>query len=228
MQSTVLQYHHMDLSQPMPESETPQIERNKRLRQGVMDAIIADREEDTIGNGNGVMQTPSRGRGVERGAETPGSGRRKSSVGRGKRVSMSFASSGVIAHPHNSVNEGSFYKHIDTDLPEPERVRQLLTWCSVRAANPNGSSSSSSKASTSTIAPSAPDPPLPPLSANASKVVKSIQDNLVKMLADKQIYLNEGEIGRTRGGNGVEALAENEQNVRNRKWEVAYTEHILG
>src|SRR6266511_2793202 len=57
------------------------------------------------------------------------------------------------AQPHNSVLESSFYKHIDTDLHDPERIRQLLIWCSLRAAAAPASSSSASK--------------LPPLSAEA-------------------------------------------------------------
>ena len=39
-----------------------------------------------------------------------------------------------LALPHNEVEIADFYKHIAEDgLPEPRRMRQLLTWCATRA-----------------------------------------------------------------------------------------------
>jgi len=38
-----------------------------------------------------------------------------------------------IALPHADVDTKDFYKHIDQTLPEPHRMRHLLTWCSARA-----------------------------------------------------------------------------------------------
>jgi len=37
------------------------------------------------------------------------------------------------ALPHADVDTKDFYKHIDQTLPEPHRMRHLLTWCSARA-----------------------------------------------------------------------------------------------
>jgi hypothetical protein len=37
------------------------------------------------------------------------------------------------ALPHEDVDTKDFYKHIDQTLPEPHRMRHLLTWCSARA-----------------------------------------------------------------------------------------------
>ena len=38
------------------------------------------------------------------------------------------------ALPHSEVEVADFYKHIESDgLPEPRRMRQLLTWCATRA-----------------------------------------------------------------------------------------------
>ncbi|PPQ83326.1 hypothetical protein CVT25_003965 [Psilocybe cyanescens] len=145
--------------------------------------------------------------------------RRKSSVGgRGKRTSSSYQATGVITQPHNSVSESSFHKHIDCDLPEPERLRQLLIWCSLRAASNPSSATTSSKP---------PPPPLPPLSAEGAQVLKSVQEGLVRMLAGKEINLSlyEPEAGSS-STKPPEDLRENEQNVRNRQWEVRYTQHI--
>lgn len=38
-----------------------------------------------------------------------------------------------IALPHDDVDSLEFYKHIESGLPEPRRMRQLLTWCGTRA-----------------------------------------------------------------------------------------------
>lgn len=37
------------------------------------------------------------------------------------------------ALPHADVDTRDFYKHIDQSLPEPHRMRHLLTWCGARA-----------------------------------------------------------------------------------------------
>lgn len=37
------------------------------------------------------------------------------------------------ALPHADVESRDFYKHIDQSLPEPHRMRHLLTWCGARA-----------------------------------------------------------------------------------------------
>ena len=44
------------------------------------------------------------------------------------------ADSGLLALPHDSVETADFYKHIESEgLPEPRRMKQLLTWCGTRA-----------------------------------------------------------------------------------------------
>lgn len=58
---------------------------------------------------------------------------RRSSLGlRGRRAS-SLIESGHTATPHAAVPTDEFYKHIESSLPEPRRMRQLLTWCGERA-----------------------------------------------------------------------------------------------
>ena len=71
----------VDMTTPLPEDDTPRIERNKQLRSGAMAAIVNGRGREPEGK-----TTPSRT-----------GHRRKSSVGgRGKRVSSSFEATGVI------------------------------------------------------------------------------------------------------------------------------------
>ncbi|KAB8346031.1 hypothetical protein FH972_023083 [Carpinus fangiana] len=62
------------------------------------------------------------------------SSRRRSSSGmRGRRASSLMDSGTSSAMPHGEVKTEEFYKHINQDLPEPTRMRQLLTWCGTRA-----------------------------------------------------------------------------------------------
>lgn len=63
-----------------------------------------------------------------------GTGNRRSSLGsRGRRAS-SLIDSGQTALPHREVKPSEFYKHIEAEgLPEPRRMKQLLTWCGERA-----------------------------------------------------------------------------------------------
>jgi len=68
----------IDISVPVPESETPQIERNRQLRQEAMDAY------------NNSLRTPQP-------TARNQTHRRKSSVGRGKRTSTSFETTGIIS-----------------------------------------------------------------------------------------------------------------------------------
>lgn len=67
-------------------------------------------------------------------------GNRRSSLGsRGRRAS-SLIESGQTAIPHREVSTNAFYKHIEADLLEPRRMKQLLMWCGERAlsAKPRG------------------------------------------------------------------------------------------
>ena len=64
-----------------------------------------------------------------------GKGERRSSLGmRGRRASSLIESGNSNALPHSEVDIPDFYKHIECEgLPEPRRMRQLLTWCATRA-----------------------------------------------------------------------------------------------
>ncbi|KAL8846789.1 MAG: hypothetical protein Q9221_008139 [Calogaya cf. arnoldii] len=73
-------------------------------------------------------------RGVENGS-------RRSSLGqRGRRASSLIDSGKSDALPHDEVDSIDFYKHIESSLTEPRRMRQLLTWCGTRALGDKPSS----------------------------------------------------------------------------------------
>ncbi|KAK6526247.1 hypothetical protein TWF694_004855 [Orbilia ellipsospora] len=56
-------------------------------------------------------------------------GHRRSSLGlRGRRASS--LSNGFIAAPHPDVQPRDFFKHLDAEMIETQRMQQLLAWCS--------------------------------------------------------------------------------------------------
>ncbi|KAF8650299.1 hypothetical protein AX16_005307 [Volvariella volvacea WC 439] len=196
----------VDVSLPLPEHDTPTIVRNKKLREGAMQAIS---------NGPQPQRSMS-----EEPSETSGSRRRRSSFSsRGKRISSSYQATGVISYPHNSIGEGNFYKHIDAELPETERIRQLFIWCLSRATSQHNAS----------ILSNSPPSTLPPLTDKALKVLKAGQENALRLLAEKEVDLSPyGPLinGQSRGSGQGENLKENQQNVTNRNWEVTYGAQI--
>ncbi|KAL8890611.1 MAG: hypothetical protein Q9215_002257 [Flavoplaca cf. flavocitrina] len=74
-------------------------------------------------------------RGVENGS-------RRSSLGQRGRRASSLIDSGKsdVALPHEEVDSTEFYKHIESSLTEPRRMKQLLTWCGTRALGEKPSS----------------------------------------------------------------------------------------
>ncbi|KAG2153986.1 Mis12-Mtw1 protein family-domain-containing protein [Suillus clintonianus] len=195
-----------DALHTLPDSETPQIERNKLLREGVP---LPPR-------------TPQQTR-------TPQHSRRTSMSARGKRISTSFENTGVIAQPHATVSDSSFYKHIDCDLPDPQRARQLLVWSAARAmtrisealTSSSPKSQSKSKASSSG---SGKDPP--PLDERRKQIMKTVQDDFIRMLAEKKIDTPVYGHGPDGLAGDERNLKPNEQNVKNKEREIKFREHI--
>ncbi|KAG2146089.1 Mis12-Mtw1 protein family-domain-containing protein [Suillus bovinus] len=196
------QRYPSDALHPLPDSETPQIERNKLLREGV----------------SLPPRTPQR---------TPQHSRRTSMSARGKRISTSFENTGVITQPHAAVSDSSFYKHIDCDLPDPQRARQLLVWSAARAMTRISEASSSSKSqpkSKASSSGSGKDPP--PLDEHRKQILKTVQDDFIRMLAEKKIDTPVYGHGLDEQAGGERNLKPNEQNVKNREREIKFREHI--
>jgi len=172
-------------------------------------------------------------------------------------ISLFICSS--LAKPHTSVPDALLYKHIDSDLPESLRARQLLIWCSERALSSCTFSTSSSQ--TTPRSQSRPqfhtdakngktskekegkgkDPLLAPLTDDQKALLRGVQKDIVRMLAEGKISTNiishshsqsgsmEDVLGGRGGVNGAGkgmakekvGMKENEQNVKNRAREVA-------
>ncbi|KAH8991190.1 Mis12-Mtw1 protein family-domain-containing protein [Lactarius akahatsu] len=133
------------------------------------------------------------------GSRTP---RRASMSSRGKRLSNSFDRTGVITQPHPSVNDTSLYKHIDSELPDPDRARQLILLCAARAPLP---------------APREGKDPPSQLSEKGVKLFQDMKDDLLLLLAERKIDLKgmRSDEPGSATNRGVEVRA-NEQNVNNR------------
>ena len=114
------------------------------------------------------------------------------------------------AQPHSSVGDSSFYKHIDPDLPESARAAQLLIWCASRAMDESIEAASSK---------SGKDPPLP---EKYVQVLKEVEEEVIKMLAEKKIDTNV----YSPAGTAPQVVKENEQNVKNRAREVKFKADI--
>lgn len=107
----------------LPFADTPIIRRNKEMRKGAE-------------TGSRRSSLSLRGR------------RASSLIDSGKsdgKNSLGFENTLIAdehaALPHDEVQTSEFYKHIETGLTEPRRMRQLLTWCGARALGEKPSSS---------------------------------------------------------------------------------------
>ncbi|THG97165.1 hypothetical protein EW026_g4780 [Hermanssonia centrifuga] len=126
-----------------------------------------------------------------------------------------------IAQPHTSVRDSSFYKHIDVELPEPQRAQQLLIWCAHRAMSELSEANTADSSFKRSGKSPGKDPPLP---AEDLQLVKGIGEDLIRMLAEKKIDTNV--YSQSEDSDAPRQLKENEQNVRNRLREVKFNAHI--
>jgi kinetochore protein Mis13/DSN1 len=107
------------------------------------------------------------------------------------------------AQPHSSVNDTSLYKHIDSELPEPDRARQLILLCAARAPFPAPREGK--------------DPPSKQPSEKGAKLFQDMKDDLLLRIAERRIDMNAttDDAPGSAANLGVEVLP-NEQNVLNR------------
>ncbi|UNI20714.1 hypothetical protein JDV02_006779 [Purpureocillium takamizusanense] len=97
-----------------------------------------------------------------------GNSNRRSSLGsRGRRAS-SLIESGQSAIPHREVDPAEFYKHIEADLVEPRRMKQLLMWCGERALSAK--------------------PPLGTPNSDAILGARAIQDQILRDFASRSEF----------------------------------------
>ncbi len=107
--------------------------------------------------------------------------------------------------PHSSVPSDRFHRHTDPALPDPVRARHVLTWCASRSA-PRPTDSQTR---------------LPPLSHANAALLASLQDQIVKQLADATIDIS---LYSAKSKERPPAV-ENPQNERNRAAETTLLAH---
>ncbi|EIW84568.1 hypothetical protein CONPUDRAFT_135918 [Coniophora puteana RWD-64-598 SS2] len=175
--------------------------------------------------------------------QNPAHARRSSMSARGKRASSSFENTGAVPHPHNTVADSAFYKHIDAELPEALRAQQLLIWAAGRAMSRLSSSVSSSRDHDSPVAKrqktdkgkaSANGKDPPPASVEEEEtvleVLRRVHEDVIHMLAEGRIDTRvTGASSRDLGaeaGKERDGFRANDQNVKNQAREVRFKEHI--
>ncbi|KPI39605.1 Kinetochore protein mis13 [Cyphellophora attinorum] len=108
------QPQHSGTKIALPFADTPVIRRNKEMRENK--------------NGQRRSSLSSRGRRASSLIETGNSN------GEITPDNLVRPLTNSIALPHDEVDIADFYKHIEADgLPEPRRMRQLLSWCATRS-----------------------------------------------------------------------------------------------
>lgn len=132
------------------------------------------------------------------GSSTPRTPRTASMSSRGKRFSNSYDRAGIITQPQSSVDDGSIYKSIDSELTNPDRMRQLIILCAVRSpvhAPREGKD--------------APGEP----SEKGAKLLQDLKGNMLRLLKEQKIDLDATSIDRP--GSPANGSRPNEQNVNN-------------
>ncbi|KAI9723817.1 MAG: hypothetical protein M1828_004067 [Chrysothrix sp. TS-e1954] len=110
---------------------------------GTLPSLRVDKKRRTTKIALPFADTPVIARNKEMRKTSAEHRRRSSSTLRGRRASSLIDSGVSNAVPHNEVTTPEFYKHISMELPEPRRMKQLLTWCGSRALSERPSAASS-------------------------------------------------------------------------------------
>lgn len=133
------------------------------------------------------------------------SGVRRSSLGnRGKRASS--IGNGFVAVPHSAVSPQEFYKHLDSSMPEPHRMKQLLLWSLKRVMEKQEETFNQIKV----------DPKISVEDKTAINVARFIQEEIVRDVAEGRI--NTSWWNRPEDSNFAEIVKKpNVQNVTNLK-----------
>jgi|SRR6267142_6407153 len=116
------------------------------------------------------------------------------------------------AQPHSSLDDASLYKHIDSELPDPDRARQLIILCAARAPVPTPREGK--------------DPPSE-VSEKGAKLLQELKDDVLLLLAERKIdtsVMTTDQPGSP--ANGSVDIRPNEQNVNNRARTTRFKDEI--
>lgn len=127
--------------------------------------------------------------------------RRSSMEKRGKRVSS--IGNGFTGLPHDRVPTSDFYKHLDSTLPDPHKMRQLLSWCSRRVLDEDNNKHIQQKNI------------LPSKELTALNIAKVIKEEMVRDLVDGKFNISWWNRDEDEGKSETQVLLPNERNVKN-------------
>ncbi|KAF2432479.1 hypothetical protein EJ08DRAFT_609293 [Tothia fuscella] len=113
------------------EPKPAQVERESSPRSGGGSLSVAKKHDGTK-IALPFADTPVIKRNKEMREKSKSKHRRSSTGLRGRRASSLIDSGTSNAVPHADVDSRDFYKHIEQSLPEPRRMKQLLTWNGTR------------------------------------------------------------------------------------------------
>jgi kinetochore protein Mis13/DSN1 len=121
----------------LPFADTPVITRNKEMRKGNKDG---SRRSSTGLRGRRASSLIDSGQSNGESRNDAPEGWAKNPNGMAQRPWGAVDTNNLAALPHSEVEVRDFYKYIEQSLPEPRRMKQLLTWCGSRAlpAKPSG------------------------------------------------------------------------------------------
>jgi len=106
------------------------------------------------------------------------------------------------------VDDANLYKPIDSELPDPDRARQLIMLCAARAPLPTS--------------PEGNGP-----SEKGVKLLQEMRDNVLLILAERKLDLNVMATDQpSSAANGNVDLRPNEQNVNNRARTTRFKDEI--
>ena len=110
------------------------------------------------------------------------------------------------------MDDASLYKHIDSELPDPDRARQLIMLCAARAPLPTSHEGNG---------------PSNGLSEKGVKLLQEMRDNVLLLLAERKLDLNATAVDQpSLATNGNVDLRPNEQNVNNRARTTRFKDEI--
>jgi kinetochore protein Mis13/DSN1 len=122
----------------LPFADTPVITRNKEMRKG--GNKDGSRRSSTGLRGRRASSLIDSGQSNGESEHDAQKNWAENLNGMEKRLREGVDTNNVAALPHSEVEVRDFYKYIEQSLPEPRRMKQLLTWCGSRAlpAKPSG------------------------------------------------------------------------------------------
>ncbi len=193
-----------DISLPLPLRETPKIDRSRQMR-----AEASERRRNSVDHRRRGSESIGKSGGISASSTvlsytSSASDRLGGLLDDDVHNGDNFGTAGSIPSvtPHPTVEPKQYHRYISTEVPPAQRMRQLLVWTSCHSR-----ASSSSKRS------------LPVLSADSTRVLRRVQDVVIRQLAggsiDMSVYSSSLK-GKEKESASL-PLKPNPRNVKNRE-----------